>query len=81
MIFTECPYCDSPQVILWESGDGGSYGPQMCSECDEVMWYECTSFGGGTMTHEDFITNIVPPEDTEKVNQLKLSYIAKNEEA
>lgn len=80
MIFTECPYCDKPAIISWESGDGGSFGAHQCEECKEVMWYECTSFAGGTVTHEDFVKEKVPKADHDKVNQMRLNLIEENED-
>jgi hypothetical protein len=68
MITTECPYCDEPQMIGWESGDPTGYFPNRCNKCQKVMWVEATSFGGETCSHEDFLKEICRPGDEEKVN-------------
>jgi hypothetical protein len=71
MIFSECPYCDEPQVFGWEVGDPNGWFPSRCYKCNEVMWVEATSFGGETITHEDFKVKIMHPGDEERVEDAK----------
>lgn len=69
MIFTNCPYCNEPQTLGWEPGDGGGFGffPSRCSKCKEVMWVEAVSVGGFTLSCEDFKRQIMEIGDEEKI--------------
>ena len=82
MIFSECPYCNEPQVFGWECGDPNGWFPSKCHKCNEVMWVEATSFDGETISHEEFKKTIMQPGDetaiedakTEATNQSNVVY-------
>jgi hypothetical protein len=54
MIFSECPYCNEPQVFGWEAGDLSGWFPSKCSKCKKVMWVKGTSFDSETVKHAQF---------------------------
>ena len=68
MIFTECPYCDEPQLFDWESGDPSGWFPSRCSDCGNVMWV-FAGYEGETLSHEEFKERIAPPEDHPAIDE------------
>lgn len=75
MIFSECPYCEDPQVFGYEAGDQTGFFPSKCHKCGNVMWVEATSFGGQTRTHEDFKNEIMRPGDEEEIEKAALEAV------
>ncbi len=69
MIFSDCPYCNEPQVFGWECGMSTGYFPSRCPKCKKVMWVKATSFDGETITHEDFKVTVMKEGDEEAVDK------------
>lgn len=64
-IITECPDCDRPIMV----GMGpGAFAPHECDDCGCEMVIEMTRIGGTTYERSDFLENVLPGLDLERID-------------
>lgn len=62
-IITECPTCDSPQLVSLARNLTGTWMPHDCGNCEETMVIEQTRQEGKTYDEETFVEEVLPDLD------------------